>query len=82
MYGTQVRYSDIDVVWIDVPVPLIPAFSEVIRGGMAFERGQPPELYAFAEKIQQIAQKQAEAQSKLLEAPSEPMFMYGILVPP
>jgi len=32
-----------------IPVELMPAFMEMVRRGMAFEHGQPKELYDFAD---------------------------------
>jgi hypothetical protein len=34
-----------------IPAELMTAFAEMVRHGMAFERGQPKELYEFADKL-------------------------------
>jgi hypothetical protein len=39
---------------IHIPLPLLPAFKKVIQQGMAFEHGQPPELYKFADELREI----------------------------
>jgi len=40
---------------IVVPSRLLRPLSEVVRRGMAFEFGQPPELYQFCEELEKLA---------------------------
>lgn len=44
------KYGSGDAVVI-VPRRLVPAFCEVIRRGMAYEHGQPREMYEFVDEL-------------------------------
>jgi len=41
-------------VAIVIPQGLIPAFAEVLRRGMAYEHGQPEELYRFEAEFRAV----------------------------